>query len=77
MTEPLTFQTTPGSSSETELWTYQKSQVQSSTQHSTHHTLDGDLQIDFILPLIIDAFEPPDHKYPFDFNLSYPWNVQY
>ena len=60
MTEPLTFQTRPGSSSETELWTSQKkNQVQS----NTHRTLDGDLQIDLILPLIIDFTLSPKLLY--------------
>ena len=38
--------------------------------------LDDVLEAFFLQPLIIDAFEPPDHKSHFDFTLAYPWNVQ-
>ena len=39
-------------------------------------TLDGVLKNFFLPPLIIDAFDPPDHKYSFDFALGGLWNVQ-
>ena len=42
----------------------------------TYYSLDGVLKNFFLPPLIIDAFDPPDHKYSFDFALGGLWNVQ-